>query len=101
MRLRDRFKNELAFSRYLQGSSTFRAVVERELGLKIRKTSAKTRNEVRLYKRPHRLDFPLVDGGLVDYRNPDGTVEFRAAEGYVDYRVVFSNQAGFQRNPSG
>ena len=86
MRLRDRFKNELAFSRYLQGSSTFRAVVERELGLKIRKTSAKTLKEVRLYKRPRRLNFPLVDGGLVDYRKPDGSVEFRAAEGYVDYR---------------
>lgn len=86
MRLRDRFKNELAFSRYLQGSIPFRKVVERELGLKIRKTSAKSLKEVRLYKRPHRLDFPIRDGGIVDYRTPDGTVEFRAAEGYVDYR---------------
>ena len=67
MRLRDRFKNELAFSRYLQGSSTFRTVVERELGLKIRKTSAKTLKEIRLYKRPHRLDFPITKfpGGRV------------------------------------
>lgn len=86
MRLRDRFKNELAFSRYLQGSIPFRTVVERELGLKIRKTSAKSLKEVRLYKRPYRLDFPIRDGGLVGYRTPDGTVEFRAAEGYVDYR---------------
>ena len=70
MRLRDRFKNELAFSRYLQGSSTFRTVVERELGLRIRKTSAKTRKEVHLYKRPHRLDFPLDRDGYVDYRDP-------------------------------
>ena len=86
MPLRDRFKNELAFSRYLQESSTFRTVVERELGLKIRTTSAKSLKEVRLYKRPHHLDFPIVDGGLVDYRPPDGTVEFRAADGYVDHR---------------
>lgn len=87
MRLRDRFKNELAFSRYLQGSSTFRTVVERELGLKIAKTSAKSLKEVRLYKRPHRLDldFPTIDGELVGYRTPDGTIEFRAAKGYVDY----------------
>ena len=62
MRLRDRFKNELAFSRYLQGSSTFRTVVERELGLKIRKTNAVvTKKEVQLFKRPHRLDFPDHD----------------------------------------
>jgi hypothetical protein len=52
MRLRDRFKNELAFSRYLQGSIPFRKVVERELGLKIQKISARTLKEVRLYKRP-------------------------------------------------
>ena len=70
MRLQDRFKNELAFSRYLQGSSTFRTVVERELGLKIRKTSAKTRKEVRLYKRPHRLDFPELPEGSAFLLNP-------------------------------
>ena len=70
MRLRDRFKNELAFSRYLQGSSTFRTVVERELGLRIRKTSAKTRKEVRLYKRPHRLDFPELREGSAFWLNP-------------------------------
>ena len=70
MRLRDRCKNELAFSRYLQGSSPFRTVVERERGLKIHKTSAKTRKEVRLYRRPHRLEFPLDRDGYVDYRDP-------------------------------
>jgi len=57
MRLRDRFKNELAFSRYLQGSIPFRKVVERELGLKIQKTSARTLKEVRLYKRPFAWTF--------------------------------------------
>ena len=86
MRLRDRFKNELAFSRYLQGSIPFRKVVEREMGFRLAKTSASTRKEVRLYRRPHRLDFPIVDGPLLDYWNPDGSVEFRTAEGYVDYR---------------
>ena len=70
MRLRDRFKNELAFSRYLQGSSTFRAVVERELGLKLLKSSSRMLKEVHLYKRPHRLDFPLDRNGYVDYQDP-------------------------------
>jgi hypothetical protein len=100
MRLRDRFKNELAFSRYLQGSSNFRTVVERKLGLKILKTSAKMAKEVRLYRRPHRLDFPIVgSGGLVDYRTTDGTIAFRTTEGYVDYRdpVVRAANENFLR----
>ena len=84
--LRDWFKTELAFSRYLQGSSTFRTVVEHELGFKLAKTSAKTLKEVRLYKRPHRLNFPTVSNGLlVDYRTADGNVAWRPSEEQVDF----------------
>ena len=88
MRLRDRFKNELAFSRYLQGSSTFRTVVETELGLRLAKTSATTQREVRLYRRPHRLNFPTMrDEQLVDYRTHDGSIAWRTKiREYVDYR---------------
>lgn len=57
-RLAERFGNELAFNRYLQGSTPFRRVVEQGIGLKLRKTSATTLKEVRLYRRPRPLVFP-------------------------------------------
>ena len=102
MRLRDRFKNELAFSRYLQGSSTFRTVVERELGLKIRKTKSTFLKEVRLYKRPHQLDFPLNRDGYVNYWEPvvkAANKEFMRADLMLfsedfQQRILVENQFG-------
>lgn len=58
MRLAERFGNELAFNRYLQGSTPFRRVVKQGIGLNLRKTSAATLKEVRLYRRPRPLVFP-------------------------------------------